>query len=351
VVDDRLMRRAFELALRWPHTHPNPRVGSVVVDSSGEVIGEGWHRGPGTAHAEADALSRAGESASGATVYVSLEPCSHHGRTPPCADALISAGVTRVVAATVDPDPNVSGRGIQKLRDAGIEVEVGILEDEARQIDPAYFHHRETAMPLVTVKWAMTLDGSVAAADGTSQWITGEKARADAHRLRSTVDAVVVGAGTVREDDPLLDVRLDEFTGPQPRPVVIAGRTPLPDHARIWDRDPIVVSAARRDIPHGQLLEVAGEEYLPDPVATCRALAELGLLHLLLEGGPSVARAWWDAGVVNDGVVYVGARVGGGTGHSPFAGSFPTITAATDVEFGGMRSVGEDVAISFAKKN
>jgi diaminohydroxyphosphoribosylaminopyrimidine deaminase/5-amino-6-(5-phosphoribosylamino)uracil reductase len=345
------MRRAFELALQGPHTHPNPRVGSVVVDDSGVVVGEGWHRGPGTPHAEVDALSHAGEAARGATVYVTLEPCSHQGRTPPCADALIEAGVARVIAATVDPDTLVSGTGIEKLRSAGIEVEVGVLEDEARQIDPAYFHHRELAMPLVTIKWAMTLDGSVAAADGTSRWITGEEARADAHRLRSTVDAVVVGAGTIRDDDPTLDVRLDGFEGAQPRPVIIAGRTPLPDHARIWDRDPIVVSSTSRELPKGDLLQVPGEEYLPDPVATCRALADRGLLHLLLEGGPTVARAWWDGGVVSNGLVYVGARLGVGTGRSPFAGSFPTITSAMDVEFAGTRNVGEDVVISFVKKN
>jgi len=345
------MRRAFELALQWPHTHPNPRVGSIVVDPNGVVLGEGWHRGPGTAHAEVDALSHVGESASGATVYVTLEPCLHHGRTPPCADALIAAGVARVVVATVDPDPNVSGRGIEKLRAAGIEVEVGLLEGEARQIDPAYFHHREKGMPLVTIKWAMTLDGSVAAADGTSQWITGEEARADAHRLRSTVDAVVVGAGTIRDDDPLLDVRLDGFDGTQPRPVIIAGRTPLPEHARIWDRDPIVVSASPRDIPSGELVEVPGEEYLPDPLLTCRALADIGLLHLLLEGGPTVARAWWTGGVVNNGLVYVGALLGGGTGRSPFGGAFPTITAATEVEFHDTRNVGGDVVLSFEKKN
>jgi len=344
------MLRAFELALEWPHTHPNPRVGSVVVDASGGVVGEGWHRGPGTAHAEVDAMSRAGEAARGGTVYVTLEPCSHQGRTPPCTDALIEAGVVRVVAATLDPDSNVSGRGVEKLRAAGVEVEVGMLQQEARRVDPAYFRHRETGMPFVTLKWAMTLDGSVAAADGTSQWITGKEARTDAHRTRSIVDAVVVGAGTLRDDDPLLDVRLEGYDGPQPRPVIVAGSTPLPAHARIWDRDPVVVSAGPREIPSGVLLEVSRNGDYPDPVAACRSLADLGLLHLLLEGGPGLTRAWWDAGVVNNGMVYIGARVGGGTGTAPLAGSFPTITAASDVEFGEVRSVGHDVVISFEKK-
>lgn len=350
MVEDRLMLRALELALRWPHTHPNPRVGSIVIDTSGEIVGEGWHRGPGTVHAEVDALSRAGEAARGSTVYVTLEPCSHQGRTPPCTDALIEAGVTRVVAATPDPDSNVSGQGIEKLRTAGITVDVGVLGEEARLMDPAYFRHRETGMPLVTLKWAMTLDGSVAAVDGTSQWITGEEARADAHRIRSLVDAVVIGAGTLRDDDPLLDVRLDSYEGPQPRPVIIAGQSPLPAHARIWDRDPVVVSSGPRDIPKGEVLVVPGNEGHPDPDATCRSLADLGLLHLLVEGGPSLARSWWDGGVVNNGVVYVGARIGGGSGKSPLAGSFPTITAASDVEFGDVRNVGTDVVISFERK-
>lgn len=344
------MRRAFELALEWPHTHPNPRVGAVVVANSGEVVGEGRHRGPGTPHAEIEALAHAGDAAAGSTVYVSLEPCAHHGRTPPCADALVAAGVGRVVAATLDPDPNVSGLGIRKLTDGGVDVEIGLLEDEALRIDPAYFHHRSTGMPLVTVKWAMTLDGSVAAADGTSRWITGEAARADVHLLRSQVDAVVIGAGTLREDDPMLDVRLEGYEGPQPSPVVLAGREPLPEYARIWDRDPVVVSAGPRDIPAGELIVITGQGELPDPVATCRALADRGLIHLLLEGGPGVTKAWWDAEVITNGRVYIGARVGGGGGRHPFEGSFPTITAASDVEFGDVRSVGQDVVISFEKK-
>lgn len=345
------MRRAFELALEWPHTHPNPRVGSLVVDASGGIVGEGWHRGPGSPHAEVDALAKSGEAARGGTVYVTLEPCSHHGRTPPCTDALIAAGVARVVAATLDPDNAVSGQGVEKLQAAGIEVEVGLLEDEARHVDPAYFRHRETGMPLVTLKWAMTLDGSVAAADGTSQWITGEAARADAHRIRSMVDGVVVGSGTLRDDDPLLDVRIAGYTGPQPRPVIIAGHAPLPEHSRVWDRDPLVVSTKNRDLPGGELVTVHGEDDHPDPVATCRALADSGLLHVLLEGGPRLARAWWDADVITDGLVYIAARIGGGTGKSPLGGTFPTITASAAVEFGELRNVGHDVVISFVKKN
>jgi len=345
------MMRAIDLAQKSARTHPNPRVGSVVIDRESAVVGEGWHRGPGADHAEIVALDEAGASAQGATVYVTLEPCSHHGRTPPCVDALIAAGVSTVVVGAIDPDPRVAGEGARKLRDAGIEVITGVHEEEARRVDPAYFHHREKGTPLVTIKWAMTMDGSVAASDGTSQWITGDLAREHAHTLRSQVDGVVVGAGTVRADDPSLDVRLDGYQGPQPRPIVIAGRTPLPDHARIWDREPLVVSSAPREIPSGELVEVAGDENRPDPVETCRMLGERGLLHLLVEGGPRVARAWWRAGVVSNGVVYIGSIVGGGTGKSAMAGVFANIDDAVEVECTTVAGVGNDVVIEFERRS
>lgn len=343
------MRRAITLAHDSPRTHPNPTVGAVVVDRSGSVIGEGWHEGPGTEHAEIMALNRAGE-ANGATVYVTLEPCSHHGRTPPCADALIAAGVSTVVVGVIDPDRNVSGRGVQRLRDAGIEVIVGVEEEAARQVDPAYFHHRETGMPMVTIKWAMTLDGSVAAADGSSQWITGEAARAEVHELRSRVDAVVVGAGTLRADNPRLDVRIEGYQGPQPRPVIVTGKDELPRSARLWERDPLVVTTMDREIPSGELILVGEVDDYPDPGETCQSLADRGLLHLLLEGGPTLAGAWWRAGVVTDGFVHVGAMVGGGTGQSPMAGAFSDIHDADGVELLDVRNVSDDVVIAFRKK-
>lgn len=345
------MRRAIELALQWPHTHPNPRVGAVVVSTTGAIAGEGWHEGPGTDHAEVMALKQAGNIARGSTVYVTLEPCSHHGRTPPCTEALISAGVAAVVVGSIDPDDRVSGQGVRRLRDAGIDVTTGVCEAAARDVDAAYFHHRETGRAMVTAKWAMTLDGSTAAKDGTSKWITGTEARAGAHHLRSEVDGVVVGAGTLRADDPRLDVRLDEYEGPQPRPVVIAGRQDLPRTARMWERDPIVVSAREIEIVSGELLLVPGADQLPDPVASVRALGEKGLLGLLLEGGPVVAGAWWKAGVVGNGYVYIGNKIGGGTGRPPLAGAFATITEAAEVEFHSVRAVGDDVVIAFQKRD
>jgi diaminohydroxyphosphoribosylaminopyrimidine deaminase/5-amino-6-(5-phosphoribosylamino)uracil reductase len=296
------------------------------------------------------ALAAAGDAARGGTAYVTLEPCTHHGRTPPCSDALVEAGLATVVVAVIDPDPRVAGSGIAHLRDAGVEVVTGVREDDARALDPAYFHHRETGLPLVTVKWAMTLDGSVAAVDGSSRWITGEEARADAHRLRAKVDGVVIAAGTLREDDPRLDVRIEGYEGPQPRPVIIAGKTPLPSRARIWRGDPFVVSTFNRDVPSGEVIVVEAFGEHPEPVATCRALADRGLLHLLLEGGPTLTRAWWGANVITDGVVYIGARVGGGTGRSPLAGVFASMSDVTDVEFITNAGVGDDAVITFRKQ-
>ncbi len=342
------LSRAYDLARLHHTTHPNPRVGAVVVSADGRVIGEGSHVLPGGPHAEIIALNRAGD-ATGATVYVSLEPCSHQGRTPPCVDRLISEGVARVVVGTLDPDEKVSGSGVRKLSEAGIEVEV-VADPAARAVDPGYFHHRETGMPLVTLKWAMTLDGSVAARDGSSRWITSDAARSEAHRMRAVVDAVVIGAGTVRADDPLLDVRIPGYEGPQPRPVIIAGEGDLPSGARIWDRDPIVVSSFERSLPSGELIVTNGSAR-PEPAKACRLLADRGLLHLLLEGGPTVAGAWWRAGVIGNGLVHIGARVGGGEGLSPMAGIFATISDAEDVEVETVRNVGGDVVVTFGKKD
>lgn len=343
------MRRALELAL-GQRPHPNPRVGSVAVGAHGAVVGEGAHLSPGEDHAEVVALRQAGESAAGSTMYVTLEPCSHHGRTPPCVEAIIAADVRRVVIAAADPDERVSGRGVSALREAGIEVIEGVLEREARMSDPGYFHHRQTGLPRVVVKYAMTLDGSVAASDRTSQWITSPEARDDAHRLRSESDAVVVGAGTLRSDDPRLDVRLDRYRGPQPRPVIIAGDDDLPTSAAIWSRHPLVISVAERDLPDGELVVVTGDGGMPDPVAVCESLANRGLLDVLVEGGPTLAGSWLRAGVVAAGVVYVGGKLGGGQGIPPFAGAFETIDEAIPVSVTAVRSLGNDLRVDFERK-
>ena len=320
------------------------------MSSTGAVLGEGSHVGPGERHAETIALEAAGESAKASSVYVTLEPCVHQGRTPPCVDAIIAAGVGRVIVGTGDPDERVAGRGVERLRSAGIEVVVGVLSEDVRASDPAYFHHRSSGMPLVTMKYAMTLDGSVAARDQTSQWITGEDARRDAHRLRRDADAVVVGAGTLRSDDPRLDVRLEGYEGPQPRPVVIAGSMSLPDNAAMWDRDPLIVTSRTIDVPAGDVIEVAGDTLgLPEPRAACGALAEAGYLSILLEGGPTLAGAWWRTGVIDRGIVYVGAQLAGGAGMSAISGVFGTIDEATPAKIVGTHTLGSDIRIEFER--
>ena len=347
----RFMKRAIDLARGSQLTHPNPRVGAVIVDTHGKIVGEGRHDGPGADHAEVIALDQAGEAARDSTLFVTLEPCSHHGRTPPCVEAVLAAGVRAVVVATLDPDHRVSGEGVRRLAESGLDVRVGDHEEEALALDRAYFHHRKTGMPLVTLKWAMTLDGAVAAADGTSQWITSEKTRAEVHDLRADVDAVVVGAGTLRIDDPGLDVRRDGYDGPQPRPVVVAGNSQIPAGSKLWARDPVVVSTEERTIPSGDLLVVNGADGWPDPAATCRALADAGLLHILVEGGPTLAGSWWRAGVVTEGFAHIGGKVGGGVGQSPLAGVFATMAQAEQVEFVSVRNVGDDIVVGFRKKS
>lgn len=254
-----------------------------------------------------------------------------------------------MVIGAIDPDPRVSGSGIERLRASGMTVEV-TNDPEAREVDPAYFHHRETGMPMVTLKYAMTLDGSAAAADRTSQWITSEQARLDAHVLRSTVDAVLVGAGTLESDDPRLDVRTPGYEGHQPRPVVLTGKMDLPERARIWDREPLVISTIERSIPSGELLVVEGNDR-PDPRAACLALADRGLLSLLLEGGARVTGAWWRAGVITNGVVYLGASIGGGAGIPPIEGLFQTIGDARSVRVSALRRIQDDIRIDYVMEH
>jgi diaminohydroxyphosphoribosylaminopyrimidine deaminase/5-amino-6-(5-phosphoribosylamino)uracil reductase len=339
------MRRAIELAALH-RTHPNPRVGAVIVDASGEVIGEGAHEGFGLTHAEVNALARAGDRARGSTLYVTLEPCSHEGKTPPCAGAVVEAGVSRVVIGAIDPDPQVSGTGLSWLTGSGIGVETGVLADEAEAVDAAYFHHRRTGLPLITLKLAMTLDGSVAALDRSSQWITSGDARKDAHLLRSAMDAVVVGAGTLRNDDPLLTARHEDGVE-QPVPVIVTGRQTLPVQSRIWPRSPVVISTRPLGVPSGEVVVVEGEDDWPDPEASARALAERGLLDVMLEGGPTLAGAWWRSGIIGRGVIYVGARVGGGQGVPPLGGDFATMAQSKTVNIRDVRMVGPDIRIEF----
>ena len=331
---DELMRRAIEATRStWPH--PNPRVGAVLTTAEGAIVSVAAHCTPGEPHAEVLAIgaaSAAGHSVAGSTLFVTLEPCNHHGRTPPCTEAIIEAGVVRVIVGVTDPDERVSGTGIERLRDAAIDVTVGVLEDEVVANDRGYFHHRRTGLPLVTLKLAATLDGQSGAADGTSKWITSREARDDAHRLRAENDVVIVGVGTVIADDPALDVRLEGFDGRQPRPVIISGRRPIPSDRRILERDPLIYPAEGTSAV--------------DPVAVIQDLGNRGVVAAMIEGGPTVASSFLQAGLVDEVVWYTGAKLAGGRGTPAIAGVFETMADISDINITGLERVGPDIKIT-----
>ena len=283
------MRRALQLAASGPWPDPNPRVGCVIVAADGAlVVGEGHHHGSGTPHAEIEALSSAGAAARGATAYVTLEPCSHTGRTGPCAEALVEAGVARVVFAQSDPNPDAAG-GAEVLHAAGIHVTGGVLADEAAALNDRWARSVALGRPLVTWKLATTLDGRSAASDGSSQWITGDAARTDVHALRATRDAVLVGTGTVLADDPRLTVRMPGGGLAPRQPLrVVMGERPLPAGARLHDAPGEVLHLTTRD-----------------PSAALDHLWHSGIRDVWLEGGPTLAAAFLRAGLVDDVYAYV----------------------------------------------
>lgn len=311
------MRRAIELAASVRGaTSPNPWVGSVIEPGGFE----GATAPPGGPHAEVAALAAAGDRAAGATLYTTLEPCSHQGRTPPCVDAIVAAGVARVVVGMADPDPHVQGAGLRALRAAGVQVDVGVRDEEVREQLRPYVKHRTTGRPWVVLKLAASLDGRTAAPDGTSRWITGEAARADGHRLRSQSDAVIVGAGTVRADDPALTAR--QATGRDPLRVVL-GRAP--EGARVHP-------ALEMDGDLGQILDLLGRR---------------GVVQAMVEGGASVAGDFHRAGLVDRYVVYLApALFGGDDGRPLFAG--PGAATIAEVWRGRIVSVdrvGDDLRV------
>lgn len=342
------MRRAIDLAAA-ARPHPNPRVGAVVLGPQREALSEGAHLGPGNPHAERVALDAViGPVPADATLVVTLEPCNHHGLTPPCTDRILQSGIQRVVIGALDPDPRVAGRGIQRLRASGIEVEVGVLAGEVERADPAYFHHRRHGRAHITLKRAMTLDGQTAAVDGSSQWITGPAARDDSHRLRMEADAVLVGAETVRADDPLLTIRLPDYDGPQPPAVVVAGDGPLPGRARVWERpDTITVAAHVVDVP-GEVITVDKDaDGWPDLNQAAVALGERGLLGILVEGGARISSTLWERNIVDRGVTYVGAMVAGGAGVPVFAGPWESMADGRRVEIVDVAVLGGDLRIDW----
>jgi diaminohydroxyphosphoribosylaminopyrimidine deaminase/5-amino-6-(5-phosphoribosylamino)uracil reductase len=326
------MRRAVELAARGLATvSPNPVVGCVVLDASGEVAGEGWHVFAGGPHAEVVALEQAGARARGGTAVVTLEPCAHTGRTGACTSALLTAGIRRVVYAVDDPNPLAQG-GAEVLRDAGLEVEGGLLRAEAERVNEAWLHAVRRGRPFVIWKYGASLDGQIAAADGTSRWITGEDARRDSHKLRAQVDAILVGVGTVLADDPLLTVRPEPPEPPpkrQPIRVVFdrTGRTPV--GARICDDSAETIVTA--DAPGKVLAELRAR----------------GVVSVLLEGGPTLAGAFWDDGFIDKVVGYVSpVLLGSGRYPALRSAAVQTITAAPRLTLEDVTRFGADVRLT-----
>ncbi len=349
--DSLYMARALQLAARGLFTtSPNPRVGCVIV-KDGQVVGEGWHERAGTPHAEVHALKAAGAAARGATVYVTLEPCSHHGRTPPCAEALVDAGVTRVVAAMTDPNPLVAGGGISILTLAGIRAEVGLLEAEARALNPGFVSRMTRGRPWVRLKTASTLDGKTALANGVSQWITGEAARADVQQLRARACAILTGSGTVLADNPRMNVRELDI-GRQPLRAIVDSSLRTPPDAAIL---PALVACHHADPAARAALEAAGADViaLPDAnghvdlAALLTLLAQRGVNELHVEAGAALNGALLAAGLVDEWVAYVAPMVVGDAARGLCA--MPPLTTLADAarfRLADVRQLGQDLRLT-----
>lgn len=356
--DQYYMQLALDLAASAKgKTNPNPLVGAVIV-KDGSIVGTGLHRKAGEPHAEVHAFRMAGEHAKDATLYVTLEPCSHFGKTPPCANLVKESGVKRVVVAMQDPNPSVAGRGIKLLRDAGIDVEVGVLEQQARRLNERFIHNMLTSRPFVISKFAMTLDGKIATYSGHSQWITGEEARANVHELRDEVDAILVGVGTVLKDNPALTTRLKKRTGKNPIRIVLDRelRTPLDAQIVQTDTAKTIIVTVEGQQHNASAFENLGVELLYVPVIDRKLdlntmldeLYKRGITDLLVEGGGEVNASFLRHGLIQKFLVYVAPKVlGGRNSITPFTGDdIETIDAAMLLQFAEVDKVGEDLRIT-----
>jgi diaminohydroxyphosphoribosylaminopyrimidine deaminase/5-amino-6-(5-phosphoribosylamino)uracil reductase len=353
------MAHALRLAERGLYTtSPNPRVGCVLVHN-GDVVGEGWHEYAGEPHAEVLALCAAGEAARGATAYVTLEPCSHHGRTPPCADALIAAGVARVAVAVQDPNPRVAGQGIAKLRAAGIEVECGLMETAARELNIGFFARMARGTPWLRSKIAMSLDGRTALANGVSQWITGAAARQDVQHWRARSCAVLTGIGTVLADDPQLNVRGIE-TARQPLRAVVDSLLRMPPNARLLQQNGVMVYTATQDAQKIAALEKSGARVvvLPDAngqvdaAAVLRDLAAQGCNEVLVEAGSKLNGALLKAGLVDELVLYLAPQLLGDMARGMARlGELVSLDQRVDLKWQDVRQIGNDLRITVKVEN
>ena len=372
--DQGFMAEALRLAKHGLYTcSPNPRVGALVVAPAtdetilGTVVGRGWHQVAGEAHAEINALAMAGEKAKGATVYVTLEPCSHYGKTPPCAEALIAAGVARVVYAMGDPNPEVNGRGHKLLLQAGIEVEAGLLADQAEQLNPGFNKRMRTGLPWVTVKTAMSVDGRVAAADGSSHWITGPAARADVQHQRARSCAIVTGIGTLLADDPRLTVRKlpgsDQPPQRQPLRVVLDSSLRTPADAQLLQQPgPVVIACLAAPESKAGPLRAAGAEILLLPaaeqggglslLALMQALAERSINEVLVESGGAVAGNFVSAGLVDQWLCYMAPKLLGSQGYPVLRlDQLATMDHQQPLELLDIRQFAQDLRLTYRWSN
>jgi len=328
-IEQQAMRRAIDAAATVVRTLPNPRVGCVLLDPNGREIAIGIHRGAGTPHAEVDALAQVGDAARGATAVVTLEPCHHQGRTGPCSQALIDAGVARVVFAQIDPNREAAG-GSAALKAAGIDVEAGVMAEEAADLNEEWTFAMTAGRPFVTWKYAATMDGLSAAPDGSSKWITGEEARRDVQRFRAGVDAIVAGTGAVLADDPRLTVR-DEEGLPLPYEQqalrVVVGETTIPNYYRVFDRvAPTLVIQSR------------------DPEVVLGKLVDNDIRNVWLEGGPRLAGGFWKAGVIDRVIGYIAPAMLG-SGRAALEGEATTLADMRPIEIHDLTRIGPDIRI------
>lgn len=374
-VDQAMMAGAVKLAVRGQYTcMPNPSVGCVIANGD-SVIGEGWHQFAGQAHAEVNALRNVGKDSAGsqakdATAYVTLEPCSHYGRTPPCADALIAAGVSRVVYGMTDPNPSVAGQGLEKLRQAGITVDGPILEAEARQLNKGFIKRQEHGLPWVTIKLAMSLDGRTAMESGESQWITGAAARQDVQRLRAKSCAIVTGIGTVLHDDPSLTVRADELgfentaeavkvAARQPLRVVVDSQLKTPADAKVLSSggEVLIVTACthlqkneaqqkKAQKNKAEVVCLAESNGQVDLPALLKLLAEKECNNVLVEAGAELAGAFLEAGLVDAFVIYMAPKLLGSLARPLLSLPFERMDQQVSLDIQDVRQVGDDLRIT-----
>jgi len=356
--DRKFMEIALDLATKG-HTSPNPRVGCVIV-KNGKIVGKGYHKRAGMKHAEIEALLDAGKDANGSTMYVTLEPCNHYGRTPPCTKAILKAGVKKVIAAMEDPNPLVSGKGLEELRKGGVVTECGLLEEEVVRLNKGYNKYMKTGLPFVTLKMAMSLDGKVATKTGDSKWISGKKSRKLVHEMRSNSDAVMVGVGTVLSDNPRLTSRIRD--GKDPLRIVIDTLLKSPVDSNIFnDSNCLVVTSSLADDAKRKMFEKNGIDVLVIGASgggihlmdVMRVLGKRGIQSILIEGGPNIAGSAIDEGIVDELVLFIAPKlIGGESAPGPIHGlGSALVSDAVPINILGVERVGEDIMISASLTN